>query len=267
MAGFVFLYFYSTGYDAIYLFDSTIDFTERTYAISHFDHAPLLGFGINGFWTIPSIYDYFEQNHGWDGWVLDNYHSGYFAILIETGFLSYLLFAASVFLFFEQGAISDFSPVNQPRPLCSHHRIGVPQFSDEFHGDDISSFYDIYVGAPGGVYVGAPGGVLPCRLQAGAAGKSSAGVSWSNDDGCPYSLARSVQLAFCRRPADAGIVENSRGAGVRADRICRPPRSQRHAVTSVPPLHCKNKSVRVFVVTPVDRPTDALQRSNILGRP
>jgi exopolysaccharide production protein ExoQ len=100
MASFLILYFYLTGYDALYLFDSTIDFTERTYiwqyAISHFNDAPLLGFGINGFWTIPSIYDYFEQSHGW---VLDNYHSGYIAILIETGFLGYLLFTASVFLF------------------------------------------------------------------------------------------------------------------------------------------------------------------------
>jgi O-antigen ligase len=100
MAGFLILYFYVTGYDSIHLFDTTIDFTERTfiwqYAISHFDDAPLLGFGINGFWTTQSIYDYFEQNHGW---VLDNYHSGYITILMETGFLGYLLFAASVLLF------------------------------------------------------------------------------------------------------------------------------------------------------------------------
>ncbi|OAF14929.1 ligase [Bradyrhizobium centrolobii] len=100
LAGFLILYFYSTGYDAIHIGHSTIDFTERTfiwqYAISHFDDAPLLGFGINGFWTVPSIYDYFEQNHGW---VLDNYHSGYIAILMETGFLGYVLFAASVILF------------------------------------------------------------------------------------------------------------------------------------------------------------------------
>ena len=100
LAGFLFLYFYVTGYDAIHIADASIDFTERTliwhYAISHFDDAPLLGFGINGFWTIPSIYDYFEQNHTW---VLDNYHSGYIAILIETGFLGYVLFAASVLLF------------------------------------------------------------------------------------------------------------------------------------------------------------------------
>lgn len=100
LAGALILYFYVTGYDSIHVGDATIDFTERTfiwhYAISHFNDAPLLGFGINGFWTIPSIYDYFEQNHGW---VLDNYHSGYIAILMETGFLGYVLFAASVLLF------------------------------------------------------------------------------------------------------------------------------------------------------------------------
>lgn len=98
--GILILYFYVTGYDAIHLFDSTINFTERTfiwhYAISHFDDAPLLGFGINGFWTNLEIYDYFNQNHGW---VLDDYHNGYIAVLIETGFLGYLLFTASVFLF------------------------------------------------------------------------------------------------------------------------------------------------------------------------
>ncbi|WP_376708216.1 O-antigen ligase family protein [Bradyrhizobium cenepequi] len=100
MASVLILYFYVTGYDSIHLFDTTIDFTERTfiwqYAISHLDDAPLLGFGINGFWTTQSIYDYFEQNHGW---VLDNYHSGYIAILMETGFLGFVLFSASVLLF------------------------------------------------------------------------------------------------------------------------------------------------------------------------
>jgi O-antigen ligase len=100
LAGALIFYFYATGYDAIHVGDAAIDLTERTfiwhYAISHFDDAPLLGFGINGFWTIPSIYDYFEQNHGW---VLDNYHSGYIAILMETGFLGYVLFAGSVLLF------------------------------------------------------------------------------------------------------------------------------------------------------------------------
>lgn len=100
LAALLILYFYVTGYDSIHLGETTINLTERTfiwqYAISHFNDAPLLGFGINGFWTRPSIYDYFNQNHGW---VLDNYHSGYIAVAIETGFLGYVLFVASVFLF------------------------------------------------------------------------------------------------------------------------------------------------------------------------
>lgn len=100
LAALLILYFYVTGYDSIHLGDSTIDLTERTfiwqYAVSHFNDAPLLGFGINGFWTLPSVYDYFEQSHGW---VLDNYHSGYIAIAIETGLFGYLLFTTSVLLF------------------------------------------------------------------------------------------------------------------------------------------------------------------------
>jgi exopolysaccharide production protein ExoQ len=98
-ASLLILYFYSTGYDALYVFDSAINFTERTYiwqyALSHLNDAPFIGFGINGFWTVRTIYDYFEQNHGW---VLDNYHSGYIAILIETGFLGFVFFAGGVFL-------------------------------------------------------------------------------------------------------------------------------------------------------------------------
>lgn len=100
LAALLFLYFYVTGYDSIHLGEQTINLTERTfiwqYAIGHFNDAPLLGFGINGFWTRPAIYDYFNQSHGW---VLDNYHSGYIAVAIETGFLGYVLFVASVCLF------------------------------------------------------------------------------------------------------------------------------------------------------------------------
>ncbi|MBR0958518.1 O-antigen ligase family protein [Bradyrhizobium japonicum] len=103
LAALLILYFYVTGYDSIHLGESTINLTERTfiwqYAISHFNDAPLLGFGINGFWTRPAIYDYFNQNHGW---VLDNYHSGYIAVAMETGFLGYVLFVASVYLFSEK---------------------------------------------------------------------------------------------------------------------------------------------------------------------
>lgn len=103
LAALLMLYFYVTGYDSIHLGEATVDLTERTfiwqYAIGHFNDAPLLGFGINGFWTRPAIYDYFNQNHGW---VLDNYHSGYIAVAIETGFLGYLLFVTSVYLFSEK---------------------------------------------------------------------------------------------------------------------------------------------------------------------
>jgi O-antigen ligase len=103
LAALLILYFYVTGYDSFHVGEQTIDLTERTfiwqYAIGHFNDAPLLGFGINGFWTRPAIYDYFNQNHGW---VLDNYHSGYIAVLMETGFLGYLLFVASVYLFSEK---------------------------------------------------------------------------------------------------------------------------------------------------------------------
>jgi exopolysaccharide production protein ExoQ len=93
-------YLYLTGYASIHLSDTEIDFTERTFiwqhALSHFEDAPLFGFGLNGFWTIPRIYDAFEQNHGW---VLDNYHNGYIAILIETGLAGFTLFLLSSFLF------------------------------------------------------------------------------------------------------------------------------------------------------------------------
>ena len=93
-------YMYLTGYAYIYLFGTEIDFTERTFiwqhALSHFGDAPLFGFGLNGFWTVRKIYDAFEQNHGW---VLDNYHNGYIAVLIETGLIGFSLFFLNSFLF------------------------------------------------------------------------------------------------------------------------------------------------------------------------
>jgi exopolysaccharide production protein ExoQ len=93
-------YLYLTGYASIYFFGTEIDFTERTFiwqhALSHFGDAPLFGFGLNGFWTVRKIYDAFEQNHGW---VLDNYHNGYIAILVETGLVGFSLFLLSSFLF------------------------------------------------------------------------------------------------------------------------------------------------------------------------
>ena len=98
LAAAIIVYFFITGHDAIYLFGEPIDFTERTFiwqhAIGHFQDAPIVGFGLNGFWTVQSIYDAFLQAHGW---VLDDFHNGYIAILIETGMVGYLLFGLSIF--------------------------------------------------------------------------------------------------------------------------------------------------------------------------
>jgi exopolysaccharide production protein ExoQ len=112
-------YIYSTGYDAFRIAGTTVDFTERTfiwqYALSHFNDTPVVGFGLNGFWTIKSLYDYFEQSHGW---VLDNYHSGYIAILMETGLLGFTLFLGGTVLVAWRGVmvIRDRSML---RPHCT----------------------------------------------------------------------------------------------------------------------------------------------------
>lgn len=94
------LYLYVTGYDHFPLFGTKVDLTERTfiweYALRHFDKHPLLGYGLNGFWTTEELYDAFQAEHGW---VLDNFHSGYLAILLETGVLGYTLFFLTAVLF------------------------------------------------------------------------------------------------------------------------------------------------------------------------
>ena len=56
----------------------------------------LFGFGLNGFWTTPQFYFGFLHEHDW---VLDNYHSGYVAILTETGIVGMTLFALCALLF------------------------------------------------------------------------------------------------------------------------------------------------------------------------
>jgi O-antigen ligase len=94
------LYLYTTGYDHFPLFGTKVDLTERTfiweYALRHLDQRPILGFGLNGFWTTEKLYDAFQAEHGW---VLDNFHSGYVAILLETGILGYTLFFLTALLF------------------------------------------------------------------------------------------------------------------------------------------------------------------------
>jgi exopolysaccharide production protein ExoQ len=93
-------YFVRTGSLYLTIFDTDIDFTERTfiwqYALSHFKDAPFLGYGLNGFWTLKEIKDVFVQQHGW---FLDNYHDGYIAIVMETGVVGFCIFLASYFLY------------------------------------------------------------------------------------------------------------------------------------------------------------------------
>ena len=91
-------YFSATGNSSIQVFGSDIDLTERTfiwqYAIGHWGGRPYLGFGLNGFWTNDDILSLYRTAHGW---VLDNYHSGYLAITVETGLVGLALFSAMSF--------------------------------------------------------------------------------------------------------------------------------------------------------------------------
>jgi O-antigen ligase len=93
-------YIVSTGHDYLPWFDSKLNFTNRTliweFALRHLGDHALFGFGLNGFWTTPQFYFEFLHEHDW---VLDNYHSGYLAILTETGVIGMTLFALCALLF------------------------------------------------------------------------------------------------------------------------------------------------------------------------
>ena len=93
-------YIVTTGHDYLPWFDSQLNFTKRTliweYALRHLSDHALFGFGLNGFWTTPQLYFGFLHEHDW---VLDNYHSGYVAILTETGIIGMTLFALCALLF------------------------------------------------------------------------------------------------------------------------------------------------------------------------
>jgi O-antigen ligase len=92
-------YFASTGNSAIQAFGHSINLTERTYiwqyALTLWTDRPYSGFGLNGFWTQPAILSGFFRLHGW---VLDNYHSGYVAIAMETGVIGFFLFSVVFYL-------------------------------------------------------------------------------------------------------------------------------------------------------------------------
>ncbi len=88
-------YFAITGNSSIQVFGSDINLTERTfiwqYALGLWADRPYLGFGLNGFWTSENVLWRYLSLHGW---VLDNYHSGYLAIAVETGLIGLALFGA-----------------------------------------------------------------------------------------------------------------------------------------------------------------------------
>ncbi len=88
-------YFSVIGDSSIQVFGSDINLTERTfiwqYALGHWGDRPYLGFGLNGFWTNDDILSLYRNAHGW---VLDNYHSGFLAITVETGLIGLSLFSA-----------------------------------------------------------------------------------------------------------------------------------------------------------------------------
>jgi O-antigen ligase len=79
------------------LFGQEVNLTERTliwqYALGAWTGRSLVGFGINGLWTDPDVLDLFLRRYGW---VLDNYHSGYVAALVEYGLFGFAIFAAYV---------------------------------------------------------------------------------------------------------------------------------------------------------------------------
>lgn len=93
-------YFVQTGAPVLLLFDTPFDFTERTFiwqhALRYFWDAPWLGFGINGFWTLPEVKALFIERHRW---FLSDYHNGYIGIVTETGMVGYAVFAASYWFY------------------------------------------------------------------------------------------------------------------------------------------------------------------------
>lgn len=100
LAGVLIIYLIATQNEYVSFFGYETDFTERAviwqYALQHYLDHPILGFGLNGFWTQPEIARGFERTRGW---VLDNYHSGYVTILVETGLVGFTLFSVSFLLF------------------------------------------------------------------------------------------------------------------------------------------------------------------------
>lgn len=115
-------YFVKTGNRYLLLFGQEIDFTERTFiwqhALSYFMDRKWLGFGLNGFWTIPEVKDLFTERHGW---FLDNYHDGYIAIAMETGATGLAVFLIGALMF----GLRILERIRQERRLDPHVALSL----------------------------------------------------------------------------------------------------------------------------------------------
>ncbi|WP_333838346.1 O-antigen ligase family protein [Novosphingobium sp.] len=91
-------YIAGTGHNGFYIIGQEITLTQRTliwsHAIHHWLDQPLLGFGLNGFWTVDKFNSEFLGQYGW---FIANFHSGYVAVLTEVGIIGYVLFFLMTF--------------------------------------------------------------------------------------------------------------------------------------------------------------------------
>lgn len=92
---------FSVNSNELSLFGLSFDTSSRTqiwaYGFELLSGRELFGFGPSGFWT-PERAEVFRANNGW---VLDNFHSGYVTALIEGGVTGLLLLLAALAASFE----------------------------------------------------------------------------------------------------------------------------------------------------------------------
>lgn len=86
--------------DKIGVVGITINTNSRTtiweYGLRQMEGRELLGYGVNGFWTDERM-QVFKDVHGW---VLDNFHNGYITIIVEGGFVGFMLLILAISLLY-----------------------------------------------------------------------------------------------------------------------------------------------------------------------
>lgn len=98
--------------DVLTFGDEDIDLTDRTriwkHALDWLSGGNLLvGWGLNGFWSRKDVADAFLGGHDW---FLDNYHSGYLAVLGDCGLVGGVLLAATTLAVVAAGVGSSAAP-------------------------------------------------------------------------------------------------------------------------------------------------------------